>query len=173
MNKLSRRQVAQGFSLVVILLVASSAVAQDVLPDGAGRDTALRLCSQCHEAQKAASVKLTRPGWTEEIDKMKALGAAGTDQEFREVLEYLAAYFKGDLDRPLDMNSAEAVDLESVLGLLRRESAALIQLRSKRGPFTSLADLKDLDPSIVKKIDARKDRIVFLTAKSRRQTAGK
>jgi competence protein ComEA len=154
---------------VLFLLIAAPAAAQDVLPDGAGREATLRVCSQCHEAQKAASVKLSRPGWSEEIDKMKALGAPGTDQEFQEILEYLAVHFKGELDRALDMNSAEAVDLESVLGLLRRESAALIQFRTRRGPFTSLADLKDLDPAILKKIDARKDRIVFLTAKSRRK----
>jgi len=153
---------------VAVLILQNAAHAQDVLPDGAGRDATLRVCSQCHEAQKAASIKLTRPGWSEEINKMKALGAAGTDQEFQDILEYLAAHFKGELDRPLDINSAEAVDLESVLGLLRRESAALIQFRSKHGPLTSLADLKDLDPAILKKIDARQDRIVFLTAKSRR-----
>jgi hypothetical protein len=35
---------------------------------------------------------------------------------------------------PLDMNSAEALDMESVLGLLRRESAAVLQYRSKLGP---------------------------------------
>lgn len=144
-----------------------SGFAQEVLPEGAGRDTTIRICSQCHEAQKAASVKLTRPGWSEEIDKMKALGASGTDQEFQEVLEYLAAHFQGELDRPLDMNSAEAIDLESVLGLLRRESAAVIQYRSKRGPFSSLADLKDLDPVILKKIEAKKDRLAFLTPKAR------
>jgi hypothetical protein len=65
--------------------------------------------------------------------------------------------------RPLDMNSAEVLDMESVVGLLRRESAAVLQYRSKLGPFTSIADLKDLDPVILKKIEARKDRVVFLT----------
>src|SRR5436190_17706431 len=115
--------VAVGLA-VGIFGFAHSGLAQEMLPEGAGRDTTVRICSQCHEAQKAASIKLTRPGWSEEIAKMKELGAAGTDQEFEEVLEYLAAHFRGELDHPLDMNSAEAIDLESVLGLLRRESAA-------------------------------------------------
>lgn len=153
------------FAALVVISLARAAVAQEVLPEGAARDTTVRVCSQCHEAAKAASIKLTRRGWSEEIDKMKALGAGGTELEFQEVLDYLATQFKGELDRPLDMNSAEAIDLESVLGLLRRESAAFILYRSRRGPFTSLADIKDLDPAILKKIEAKKERVVFLTPK--------
>ena len=140
------------------------AFAQDTLPEGPGKAETVSLCSQCHEAQKAASVKLTRKGWSETIDKMKALGAQGSDKEFEAILEYLSTSFKGDLDQALDMNSAEALDLESVLQLLRKESAVFLQFRSKRGPFTSVTDLKELDPVILKKIEARKDRIVFLAA---------
>jgi len=55
----------------------------------------------------------------------------------------------------------ESLDLESVLQLLRRESAAFLQFRSKRGPFASMSDLKDLNPVILKKIEAKKDRVVF------------
>jgi competence protein ComEA len=159
-----------GVCLAILITAggARTAFAQDVLPDGAGRDITVKVCSQCHEAQKAASVKLTRAGWSEEIDKMKALGATGTDLEFQQILEYLSEYFKGELDRPLDMNTAEAIDLESVLGLLRRESAAVIQYRARRGPFSSMADLKDLDPAILKKIDAKKDRVVFLQVRGKK-----
>ena len=137
--------------------------AQDTLPDGPGKDAIIRLCGQCHEAAKATSVKLTRDGWIETIDRMKGFGAEGTEQEFSAVLEYLTTHFQGDVVRALDMNTAEAIDLESVLSLLRRESAIVLQYRSKRGPFSSLDDLKGLDPAIFKKIEAKKDRIVFLT----------
>jgi len=106
-------------------------------------------------------VKLTRKGWTETIDKMKALGAQGTSQEFEAILDYLSTHFKGEIDEALDLNSAEALDLESVLQLLRRESAAFLQFRSTRGPFASMSDLKDLNPVILKKIEAKKDRVVF------------
>ena len=117
----------------------------------------------CHEAAKATSVKLTREGWIETIDRMKAFGAAGSDEEFAAVLEYLAMHFKGDTVRPLDMNTAESIDLESVLQLLRRESRAVRRVPRKRGQLASLDDLKGLDPAIFKKIEARKDRIVFQT----------
>ena len=149
--------------LIAALLISQPLFAQDTLPDGPGKDATLRLCSQCHEAAKATSVKLTREGWVETIDRMKAFGADGTDAEFAAVLEYLATHFKGDVAKALDMNTAEAIDLESVLSLLRRESAAVLQYRSKRGTFSSIEDLKGLDPAIFKKIEAKKDRIVFLT----------
>jgi len=161
----------KGSVLVMVSAIISVAPvlagAQEVLPSGPGREPTERVCSQCHEAQKAASIKLTRAGWSDEIDKMKALGAQATEQELVAILDYLSMNFKGELDRPVDLNSADAIELESVLGLLRRESAAVLQYRAKRGAFASLADLKDLDPSILKKIDAKKDRIVFLKPKTK------
>jgi competence protein ComEA len=158
----------QKCALVLVFVVAfiQATFAQDTLPEGPGKDQTLRLCSTCHEAAKATSVKLTREGWVETIDRMKAFGASGADEDFAAVLEYLATHFKGDVVRPLDMNTAEAIDLESVLQLLRRESKAVLDYRSKRGQFTSLEDLKGLDPAIFKKIEAKKDRIVFLTSQT-------
>ena len=148
---------------VCVMQFASIAAAQDTLPEGPGKTQTLNLCGTCHEAAKATSVKLTREGWIETIDRMKAFGASGSDEDFAAVLEYLATHFRGDVVRPLDMNTAESIDLESVLQLLRRESKAVLDYRSKRGPFTSLDDLKGLDADIYKKIEAKKDRIVFQT----------
>jgi len=150
-------------AFALILACASVASAQDTLPEGPGKAQTLTLCSTCHEAAKATSVKLTREGWVETLDRMKAFGASGPDEDFAAVLEYLATHFKGDTVRPLDMNTAESIDLESVLQLLRRESKAVLEYRAKRGQFTSLDDLKALDPAIFKKIESRKDRIVFQT----------
>ena len=147
----------------VIVGCASVVSAQDTLPDGPGKAQTLNLCGTCHESAKATTVKLTREGWIETVDRMKAFGASGSDEDFAAVLEYLATHFRGDTVRPLDMNTAEAIDLESVLQLLRRESKVVLDYRAKRGQFTSLDDLKALDPAIFKKIESRKDRIVFQT----------
>ena len=156
------------FAILFVAGLAQSGFAQDTLPDGPGKDQVLRVCSTCHEAAKATSVKLTREGWVETIDRMKAFGAAGIDAEFAAVLEYLATHFRGDTVRPLDMNTAESIDLESVLQLLRRESRAFLEFRTKSGQLSSLEDLKGLDPAILKKIEARKDRIVFQTEPQRK-----
>jgi competence protein ComEA len=152
-------------ALFIVIGCAQSAGAQDTLPEGPGKAQVLQLCGACHEAAKATSVKLTREGWIETIDRMKAFGATGSDEDLAAVLEYLSTHFRGDTVRPLDMNTAEAIDLESVLQLLRRESRAVIDYRAKRGQFSSLDDLKGLDPAIFKKIEAKKDRIVFQTQK--------
>jgi competence protein ComEA len=149
--------------LGVVVGLPQAGFAQDTLPDAPGKKETLQVCSTCHEAAKATSVKLTREGWIETIDRMKAFGAGGSDEEFAAVLEYLAMHFRGDTVRPLDMNTAESIDLESVLQLLRRESKAVLEHRAKRGQFTSLDDLKGIDPVIVRKIEAKKDRIVFMT----------
>jgi DNA uptake protein ComE-like DNA-binding protein len=151
------------FVFVVLIANARVGFAQDTLPDGPGKDQTLSLCSTCHEAAKATSVKLTRDGWVQTIDRMKAFGAVGADEDFAAVLEYLATHFKGEVVHPLDMNTAEAIDLESVLQLLRRESRAVLEYRAKRGQLSSIDDLKGLDPAIFKKIESKKDRIVFQT----------
>ena len=149
-------------ALMTVGALAQPVFTQHVMPEGPGKEPTIRVCGACHEAAKATSVKLTREGWVETIDRMKVLGAGGSDEEFAAILEYLATHFKGEVVRALDMNTAEAIDLESVLSLLRRESATVLAYRSKRGPFSSLEDLRDLDPAIFKKIELRKDRIVFL-----------
>lgn len=153
------------FACLIVFAFAQAAAAQDTLPDAPGKEQTLRVCGACHEAAKATSVKLTREGWIETIDRMKAFGAGGSDEEFAAVLDYLSTYFKGDTVRPLDMNTAEAIDLESVLQLLRSESRAVIEYRTKHGQLSSLDDLKGLDQAIYQKIEAKKDRIVFQTQK--------
>ena len=162
-GRVGKNMKIQALIFVFVVAFGQAGFAQDTMPEGPGKEQTLRLCSTCHEAAKATSVKLTREGWVETLDRMKAFGAAGPDDDFAAVLEYLATHFKGDTVRPLDMNTAEAIDLESVLQLLRRESKAVLDYRSKRGRFSSLEDLKGLDAAIFKKIEAKKDRIVFQT----------
>ena len=91
---------------IVFLCACGSVLAQDSLPDGRGKEPLLRICGTCHPPEQATSVKLTRAGWIETIEKMKALGAEATDDEFRLILDYLETHFKGELHEPLDMNSA-------------------------------------------------------------------
>ncbi len=130
------------------------------LPPGEGRETTVRVCGVCHEPQRAASVRLTREGWEEVVAKMVGLGARGTDAELKAVTDYLATTFKGEAPKPLNLNSASAIDLESVAGLLRKEAAAWIAYRNKNGPCAKLDDLKKVAGVPFKKIDERRDRLV-------------
>ena len=142
-----------------IMACGATAFAQE-LPDGPGKDVAVRVCGQCHEPQRAASVRLTREGWEGVVAKMVGLGARATDAELAQITDYLSENFKGEAPKPINMNTASSVDLEAVAGLLRKEAAIWIAYRNKNGPCKSLDDLKKVDGLPFKKIDDRRDRLV-------------
>ena len=153
----------RGASVVVVLLAcAARAAGQDSFPDGPGKDITVRVCGACHSASRSAAVRLTRGGWQDVIAKMVSLGAKGSDTELAAVLDYLSANFKGDAPKPVNMNTARAIDLESVAGLLRKESAALIAYRTKHGPCKTLQDLKNIPGVDFRKIERRRDRLVCI-----------
>src|SRR5215471_555767 len=74
--------------LVAAALFAGAAWAQ--FPDGAGKAEMTKVCSGCHELERAASMHQDRDGWRSTVDQMIALGAKGTEQEFAAALDYLA-----------------------------------------------------------------------------------
>ena len=144
----------------VVMSGASAASAQDPFPEGPGKDVTVRICGTCHPSARGAAVRLTRDGWQDVIAKMVSLGAKGTDNELAAVLDYLTANFKGDAPKPVNLNTAPAIDLESVAGLLRKEAAALIAYRTKHGPCKALEDLKKVPGVDFRKINRRRDRLV-------------
>ena len=151
-------------ALVVVVLLAGAvgAAGQDSFPDGPGKEVTVRVCGACHSASRSAAVRLTRDGWQNVIAKMVSLGAKGSDTELAAVLDYLSANFKGDAPKPVNMNTARAVDLESVAGLLRKEAATLIAYRTKHGPCKTLEDLKKIPGVDFRKIERRRDRLVCI-----------
>lgn len=130
------------------------------LPDGPGKDTMVKVCGVCHEPRRAASVRLTRDGWSSTLEDMQRRGAKMTDAEFEVVLDYLVAHFLGEAAKPLNVNSASQIELESVAGLLRKEAAAVIKYRDDKGPFKTLDDMKKVPGLDFKKIDARREYLV-------------
>jgi len=133
---------------------------QDQLPDALGKEQVVTVCGKCHEPQRVAALRLTREGWEEVIAKMVSLGAKASDDDLKQITDYLAENFKGEAAKPINMNSASSVDLESVAGLLRKEAAAWIAYRTKNGPCKTLDDLKKVPGLPFKKIDERRDRLV-------------
>jgi hypothetical protein len=143
------------------MAIGASAFAQEQLPDGPGKDAAVRLCGMCHEPERAASVRLTREGWEEELSKMVDLGMTATDDELKQLLDYFSEHFKGEASKPINMNSATSIELESVAALLRKEAAAWIAYRAKN-PCKTLDDLKKVPGIPFKKIAERRDRLVCI-----------
>lgn len=151
-------------SCCFVVGLAATGAAQGPLPDGKGKDLILKLCGGCHQAERSASVRLTREGWEDVIADMIKRGAKGTDEEFAIILEYLAEHYLGEAPRPLNINRATQVELESVAGLLRKEAAAVLAYLDKIGVCKSLDDLKKVPGLDFKKIEARKDFIVCFDA---------
>ena len=156
------------FATVVVVLLAASGqpgsmlAAQTVLPDAPGKDVTVKLCASCHAADTVASVRHTPDGWRDVIAKMVAAGAKGTEQELETVRQYLSTQFPAEAQDALNLNTATAIDLESVAGLLRKEAAAVIAYREKNGPCKKLEDLKKVDGLDYKKIEARKERLACM-----------
>ena len=155
-------------TVVTVLLAAASGppgstlAAQDVLPDAPGKDVTVKVCANCHAADTVASVRHTPEGWRDVIAKMVAAGAEGTEQELETVFQYLSTQFPVEAQKALNLNTATAIELESVAGLLRKEAAALIAHREKNGPCKKLEDLKKITGLDYKKIEARKERLACM-----------
>ena len=120
------------------------------------------MCANCHAAETVASVRHSPEGWRDVIAKMVAAGAEGTEPELETVLQYLSTQFPVEAQKALDLNTATAIELESVVGLLRKEASALIAHREKSGPCKKLEDLKKIAGLDYKKIEARKERLACM-----------
>jgi competence protein ComEA len=82
-------------TFVIALFPAASVQAQD-LPDGAGKELVANVCTKCHELGRITSKKRTKEEWSDTIDKMAKNGAKATDEEFDQIVTYLAKYFGKD-----------------------------------------------------------------------------
>lgn len=131
------------------------------IPDGPGKEATQKICARCHELEKSFSLKQDREGWQRTVSKMVALGAKGTDEELNAVIDYLVKNFPADEVPKINMNKAEAIDIESGLSLRRSQAAAIIKYREEHGDFKSIEDLKKVPGLDVEKIEAKKDRITF------------
>ena len=141
------------------LVAPGQASAQAQFPEGRGKAEVQKLCSTCHPVERGASVRLTREGWQDVMTRMVGLGLKATDEELNAVLEYMATHFKGEAAAPLNLNRATPVQLQSIAGLLRSESAVLIAHRNKT-PCKTLEDCKSVKGVDFAKIEKRRDRLV-------------
>lgn len=128
-------------------------------PDGPGKDALLKTCSRCHSPNLVIANGQDREGWENTITKMVSLGAVGTDEDFTAILDYLAKNFPQQTK--INVNKATAAALETGLSLSTKEAEALIAYRDKNGDFKSLEDLKKVPQVDAKKLDAKKDSLIF------------
>jgi cytochrome c553 len=80
------------------------------LPAATGSDTVRNRCVTCHGADLIVQQRLSREGWTREVDKMIAWGAVVNEAEKGQLVEYLAGQFAStrSLNAPDRSDSSEA-----------------------------------------------------------------
>jgi mono/diheme cytochrome c family protein len=82
-------------TILAVFVLAASVQAQD-LPDGAGKELVMTVCTQCHDTARIVTKKKTKDEWNELVDSMAARGAKASDEEFDTIVNYLTKYFGKD-----------------------------------------------------------------------------
>jgi competence protein ComEA len=131
------------------------------IPAGAGKDSTVKYCSECHSIEQAVSLRQGPEEWKATLDKMAGMGAKVPSENYDEILGYLTKHFGADAPLPIRVNKASAVDLESLLLLKRSEARAIVEYRAGHGDFKSIDDLRKVQGVDFKKIEAKKDLLVF------------
>jgi mono/diheme cytochrome c family protein len=88
------------------LTVATPALAQQNLPEGAGRALLTTACTQCHGLGTIVSIRDGEGGWKHQVENMVLRGAQLTGPEVDTLVQYLAANFGPGSQRPPDPQAA-------------------------------------------------------------------
>jgi competence protein ComEA len=132
------------------------------LPDGPGKATTQKVCGTCHGAELVLGRQEDREGWGSVVNDMIERGAKGTDDEFFEVVDYLATNFsKTSPVIKINVNKATAKDLEGALRLPAKQAAAIVHQREEKGDFKSIDDLKKVPGIDAGKIEANRNRLAY------------
>jgi mono/diheme cytochrome c family protein len=76
---------------VATLAIATCAHAQE-LPEGQGKALVRTACTQCHGVDVIVSQSRSREDWTEVVSRMVGNGAQLSDEDYNQVIQYLATY---------------------------------------------------------------------------------
>jgi competence protein ComEA len=125
-------------------------------PPGPGRDALFKVCKECHGPESVLGQLKTRDEWSKTLDEMAANGATGTDEEWTSLLDYLDAHYSLIL-----VNTAPAKDLAVKLGVSADLAEAIVRIRTDKGKFASIDDLRRVPGLDSMKLDAQKDRLIF------------
>jgi competence protein ComEA len=85
-------------------------------------------------------------------------GAKLTPDELDSVVDYLTVYFSPD---KVNVNAATPKEMQNGLGMTAAEAAAIAEYRKANGNFKDIASLQKVPGVDAKKIEAKKDQIVF------------
>jgi competence protein ComEA len=156
-----------GRPAALLALVSGSALPaqqQQSFPDGQGKDTFLRICSVCHGAQIVLGRGNTEDGWTQVVLNMVQRGAQGSEQEFGEIVQYLAKNFPPKAEgsvMTVNVNKASAEEIKTALDLALKDAQAIVAYREHNGAFKTVEQVEKVPGVDSAKIESKKDRITF------------
>jgi competence protein ComEA len=144
-------------SRYLLCWLACGAPAQ-TLPDGPGKETFQMVCSMCHSPTAVIGQQGSKQWWQSKVTEMlqEVTDVPSTDVDA--IVNYLAKNFP---IVKINVNKAQANDLETGLGLTSKEAEAIVSYRDAKGSFKSLDDLKKVPGVDAVKIESKKDRLEF------------
>jgi len=113
------------------------------------------VCAKCHNLQMVTSTPRSYDAWHDTVQKMVDRGAKGTDDQYDDIMDYLHRTMT-----TIDVNSADADELEIVLNASETTAQAIVARRSTK-KFTGLADLKSIPGVDASTVDAKARMIFF------------
>jgi mono/diheme cytochrome c family protein len=109
------------------------------LPDAPGRDTVKKICATCHPAEIVLGRGMSREQWGGVVSSMIGRGAKGTEEEFAQVVDYLAKNLP-----PTAAGAATARPARKGGGLLAQAGASdkqvVDEVAANRGKATCIAN---------------------------------
>ncbi|MBY0506537.1 MAG: helix-hairpin-helix domain-containing protein [Bryobacteraceae bacterium] len=132
-------------------------LAADDLPEGAERETFVKMCSNCHAVARITKVKFSKRFWTTVVDDMVSKGAEGTEEETEAVISYLARHF----GKPVNVNTSTAKQLQEGLSFAAADAEKIVKYREANGPLKSWEDFAKIPGLNPKVLDEQKKNVLF------------
>src|SRR5579864_3328500 len=127
------------------------------LPEATGKDLYEKICGACHGTDVVFKTRTTKEKWKNTVDEMASRGAEGTDEQLDTIIDYLAKCF----GPRVNVNKADAKELETQFEITAKEAQAMVQYRQDKGDFKEVPDFKNVPGLDFKKIESVRYRIIF------------
>jgi len=126
-------------------------------PEGAGKDVAVRICSECHPITNVTKHRESRAGWGKILEKMLGEGAHIPDDDW----DTLVAYLSVTLGTKVKINEATAAVIADTFDIEDDLAAAVVRYRSQKGPFKTWKDVAAVPGIDAKRVEEQKDNLIF------------
>ena len=93
MHRLTSKALTATLIVSFLLLIVPARPDNDQFPEGPGKATFVKVCSQCHALDPIATLRYSKDQWKDLVDDMKGKGAEATGEECNVIVEYLFKNF--------------------------------------------------------------------------------